>query len=200
MLVSRCPPRLAPLLRQSLNGHVDRRVLRLSLCLTTMIFPAAAGAAEIAERRLVAMGTVLNVRVAGQDRAAALEASEAAAREVARIEELLSTWKTGGPLDRLNHSRPNEPVEVGAEVAGLLRQVLMWSARTDGAFDPTVAPLVRAWDLRGSGRVPSRSEIASALANVGPDKISLDGAGETALRRSPDAGIDEGAWGKGYAL
>ena len=200
MLVSRCPPRLAPLLRQSLNGHVDRRVLRLSLCLTTMIFPAAAGAAEIAERRLVAMGTVLNVRVAGQDRAAALEASEAAAREVARIEELLSTWKTGGALDRLNHSPPNQPIEVGTEVAGLLSEVLAWSSRTEGAFDPTVTPLVRVWDLRGSGRVPPPGEIAQALTAVGPDSISVDGARGTATRRRPNAGVDEGAWGKGYTL
>jgi thiamine biosynthesis lipoprotein len=160
----------------------------------------AAGAAEIAERRLMAMGTVLNLRVAGQDRAAALKASEAGALEVARIEELLSTWRTGGALDRLNHSGPNQPIEVGTEVAGLLSEVLAWSSRTEGAFDPTVAPLVRAWDLRGSGRVPPPGEIARALEAVGPANISLDGARGMAARQHPDAGIDEGAWGKGYAL
>src|SRR5262249_49637607 len=204
MSFSRCGSGAARLVRLSLNSRrqrpLCRQLLRLSLCLIIVGSPATGRAAELVERRLVAMGTVLNLRVEGQDRAAALDASEAAALEVARVEELLSTWKTGGPLDRLNHSQPNEPVEVGAEVAGLLREVLTWSSRTDGAFDPTVAPLVSAWDLRGKGRVPSGGEVAGVLARVGRDKISVDVARGRALRRRSDTGVDEGAWGKGYAL
>jgi FAD:protein FMN transferase len=175
-------------------------VLRLSLCLITITGIGPGARAEVVERRLVAMGTVLNLRVSGESREAALQASEAGVVEVARIEALLSTWKPGGPLDRLNHSRPGEPVEVGWEASDLLTEVLAWSARTDGAFDPTVAPLMRVWDLRGSGRVPAPSEIAHALAAVGPNRISVDRLSGQASRQQPDAGIDEGAWGKGYAL
>ncbi|HEY6931364.1 MAG TPA: FAD:protein FMN transferase [Thermoanaerobaculia bacterium] len=176
--------------------------MRLSLCLTITLGPGPGwiAVAETVERRLVAMGTVLNVRVAGSDRAAALEASEAAVTEVARIERLLSTWIGGGPLDRLNRSKPDEPVAVGAEVASVLGEIESWSARTGRSFDPTVAPLVRAWDLRGSGRVPSRAEIARALEPVGPGRIVVDASRGEATRRHPEAGIDEGAWGKGYAL
>src|SRR5262249_34076488 len=82
----------------------------------------------------------------------------------------------------------------------LLAEVESWSARTGGSFDPTVAPLVRAWDLRGSGRVPTRHEIARALEAVGSDRIAVDAVRGGATRRHPGAGIDEGAWGKGYAL
>src|SRR5262249_20676860 len=181
------PGTLAETQSQSEKGSMVRRqLLRLSLCLIMVGATHAAGSAELAERRPIALGTGLNLRVGGQDRAAALEAGEGAAGEVARVEELLSTWKTGGPLDRLNHSRPKEPVEVGTEVAGLLHEILMWSSRTEGAFDPTVAPLVRLWDLRGSGRVPSRSEIKHALLSVGPDKISVDAARGRAFRPTPD--------------
>ena len=162
--------------------------------------PSAVRGAETVERRLVAMGTVLNVRVSGKDRAAALDASEAAVAEIARIERLLSTWARGGPLDRLNQSRPGEPVPVGAEVASLLSEVEAWSLRTGRSFDPTVAPLVRAWNLRGSGRVPAPSEIQRALEAVGPDQISVDAVRGEATRRNSRAGVDEGAWGKGYAL
>src|SRR5262249_42706294 len=109
MSFARCRPFPVRLLRHGLNMRKHRlpcgRLLRLSLCLIISGATSGAGGSELAERRLIAMGTVLNLRVSGQDRAAALDASEAAAREVARIEELLSTWKTGGPLDRLNHSR-----------------------------------------------------------------------------------------------
>jgi len=157
-------------------------------------------AAETVERRVIAMGTVLNVRVSGKDRASALDASEAAVVEIARIERLLSTWTRGGPLDQLNRSRLDEPVAVGAEVSSLLAEIESWSLRTGRSFDPTVAPLVRAWDLRGTGRVPASPEIARALEAVGPGRIAVDTVRGTAMRRHPEAGIDEGAWGKGYAL
>jgi thiamine biosynthesis lipoprotein len=154
----------------------------------------------VVERRLAAMGTVLSLAVSGRDRATALEASEAAVGEIARVEERLTTWRPGGPLSRLNAASPGETVVLGGEVAGLLAAVLEWSERTQRAFDPTVLPLVRAWDLRGGGRVPASSELARALVATGPGRFRIDTTTAGARRLSPDAGIDEGAWGKGYAL
>jgi thiamine biosynthesis lipoprotein len=146
------------------------------------------------------MGTVLDLRVEGTDRAAALSASEAAVLEIARVEDLLSTWKRGGPLDRLNAARPGERVALGAEAAKVLSEVFAWSQRTDGAFDPTVLPLVRAWDLRGPGRLPADAERTRALAATGRARFELDAPRSEGWRLSEGAGLDEGAWGKGYAL
>ncbi len=146
------------------------------------------------------MGTVLGLSVSGRDRDAALEVSEAAVLEIARVEEQLTTWRPGGPLERLNAARAGQTVPVGGEVAALLAEVLLWSQRTERAFDPTVLPLVRAWDLRGTGRLPAQADLARALAATGPERFGIDPSGGGARRLSPDAGIDEGAWGKGYAL
>ena len=146
------------------------------------------------------MGTVFALRVEGTDRAAALAASERAVREIARVDDLLSTWTPGGPLERLNGAPPGERVAVGAEVARVLSGVFAWSRRTDGAFDPTVLPLVRAWDLRGLGREPGNAERSRALAATGTARFEIDAGRSEGKRLSEDAGIDEGAWGKGYAL
>jgi len=159
--------------------------------------PATAAAVE---RRLVAMGTYLDLRVEASDRPAALRASEEAVAEISRIENLLSTWKPAGPLDRLNRARPGEVVTVGREAANLLADVETWSQRTDGAFDPTVLPLVRAWALRGDGRIPSDVERRRAIAATGARHFRIDPEKGEAMRLSLRAGIDEGAWGKGYAL
>jgi len=59
---------------------------------------------------------------------------------------------------------------------------------------------MRAWDLRGAGRVPDRSELAAAVAATGPGRFRVSPELGTAARLHPAAGIDEGAWGKGYAL
>lgn len=153
----------------------------------------------LVERRLLAMGTSLEVSVVAPSREAGLDASERAVEEVLRIEDLLTTWRES-PLDRLNRATSGDAVPVGPEIAGLLAEVFRWAQRTDRAFDPTVAPLMRAWDLRGAGRVPGPEELAAAAAATGPWHFRLDAARGLASRLDPRAGIDEGAWGKGYAL
>jgi thiamine biosynthesis lipoprotein len=184
-------------------GSALALLLRLSLCLIDGGAgpPArAAGPDPIVERRLVAMGTLLALRVEGAGRAGALAASEAAVREIERAESLLSTWKPGGPIERLNRAAPGQPVPLPREAEELLARVFAWRERTGGAFDPTVLPLVHAWDLRGRGRWPASDELDRALAATGVDRFDLDCRRGLASRRSADAGIDEGAWGKGYAL
>jgi thiamine biosynthesis lipoprotein len=168
--------------------------LRLSLC------PDGTAAPARVERRLSAMGTLLSLSVAGPSRPEALAASEAAAREIVRVEDLLSTWKRGGPLDRLNRAPVGERVALGEEAFGLLREVLAWNRRTREAFDPTVLPLVKAFDLRGSGRLPDAAELSRARLATGPRCLALDAASQAAARLCAEAGVDEGAWGKGYAL
>jgi len=144
------------------------------------------------------MGTSLELRVTASDRTSALAASEAAAREVERVEALLSTWRPGTPLTRVNEGPVGVPIGVPREVASLLADMLALADRTGGAFDPTVAPLVRAWGLREGGRVPSPAEIAAAREALGA--VRVDRAAATVTRLHSGAGLDEGAWGKGYAL
>jgi thiamine biosynthesis lipoprotein len=172
----------------------------LLLAVATAPAAPAAPAAEAGERRVLAMGTTLDVTVRLPERERALAAAEAAIAEVRRIEDLLTTWREGGPLSRVNGSAPREEVRIDTELSALLSAVFDWSARTRQAFDPTVLPLVRVWDLRGKGRIASEAEIAAARGSTGADRFRLDPARGTVVRLDPRAGIDEGAWGKGYAL
>ena len=146
------------------------------------------------------MGTVVDLSVAGANRREALAASEDAVREILRVEEELTTWRPGGALAALNAAPAGTAVPLGPEVASLLASVLEWSSRTGRAFDPTVLPLVRAWGLRGGSGTADPAGIARALAAVGPEKFSIDSGKGVGKRLSSGAGIDEGAWGKGYAL
>jgi thiamine biosynthesis lipoprotein len=169
-------------------------LLRLSLC------PDCLPSAVPVERRLSVMGTVLTLSVSGPARPQALAASEEAVREITRVGDLLSTWKPGGPLDGLNHARPGEPVALPSEIWHLLRETFEFSERTGGAFDPAVLPLVRAFDLRGEGRLPDAARLSRARKATGRGCFALDPRGWRAIRLCEEAGLDEGAWGKGYAL
>lgn len=155
---------------------------------------------ETIVRNLAAMGTALSLTVSAPTREDALRASEAGAREIGRIEALLSTWREDTPLARLNAATPGKAVELPAELFKLLQRVFEWRERTGGAFDPAVAPLVRAWGLRSGGRVPGVAELLAARRATDPSLFSFDESYPSVSRRDSAAGIDEGAWGKGWAL
>ncbi len=152
------------------------------------------------ERRVEVMGTTLDLVVRMKYREEALAASEAALSEVRRAETLLTTWKPGGELWRVDDGAPGKPVAVSHELAQLLATDFAWVPRTQGAFDPTILPLIRAWGLRGKGRVPTPVELAAARKASGVDHFRVDPPASSVTRLASDAGIDEGAWGKGYAL
>jgi thiamine biosynthesis lipoprotein len=161
---------------------------------------AHAAALVTAERSVTVMGTSLRVAVAARDREAALAASESAIAEIRRVEDLLTTWRDDSPLARLNAAPAGKPVVLDRELLSVLSEVFAWSATTGRTFDPTVLPLVRAWDLRGAGRIPTSEALAEAVAATGTDRFRFDRATAAATRLDPEAGIDDGAWGKGYAL
>lgn len=154
---------------------------------------------ELVERRLASMGTSLEVAVVAEGREAGHEASELVVAEMRRVEDLLTTWRDS-PLSRLNAAPVGKEIAIDRELGGVLAEVFRWAARTERAFDPTVAPLVRAWDLRGAGRIPTSEELAAAVAAAGPAAFRLEPDLERAARLRDSAGIEEGAWGKGYAL
>ena len=119
---------------------------------------------------------------------------------VSRWEDRLSTWRQATPLSRLRRSAAGTPVPLTRPVVDALFEVRRWSAATSGAFDPTVGALIDAWDLRGSGRVPSNEQLARARGLSGWANFRLDGTRRSVTRTTDSAWIDSGAFGKGLAL
>lgn len=161
--------------------------------------PRNDGADVRVERHLAAMGTSLRIEVSAASRPAALAASEAAFRAVRQVEARLSTWNDESELARLNASPVGETVRVSAELREDLEFCQRWQRATDGAFDPNVGALVRAWGLRGAGRVPSSEELEAARsAGDFAHGFALESAG--VVRRNARAQLEEGGFGKGVGL
>ena len=101
-------------------------------------------AAESETRTVYAMDTVMNLTVYGENAAAALESAE---KELHTLDEaVLSRTAEGSELYALNTSN-GETVEYGADdiLPALIETALTISDATDGAFDPTLAPVLDAW-------------------------------------------------------
>lgn len=128
-------------------------------------------------------------------------AGEEALAEIARIESMLSLYKASSEVANLNARAATEPVRVSAEMFALLQRAVALSRETKGAFDITIAPLVRCWGfMRGQGAVPSDGDIEESRANVGCDLLELNVADRSVRFQKPGVMLDFGAFGKGYAV
>jgi len=72
---------------------------------------------------------------------------------------------------------------------------------SQGLFDPTVGPLVRAWGFLPSPTKPQNRArvVAAARTKVGWEKVKLDTVEHTVQFAAPDMEIDLGGIAKGYA-
>jgi thiamine biosynthesis lipoprotein len=160
----------------------------------------ASSATVSVERARWLMGTLCTVVVEHRDREAALRTLTAALDEIDRLENVMSSWREDSELARLNRSAAAGPVVCSTDLVAVLDSALALARLSGGAFDPTVAPLVDAWDLRGTGHVPDARTITVALARVGWRGLEVDRRAGTARFARPGMAIDLGGIGKGFAL
>ena len=163
--------------------------LLLALLLTAVLCSCSQRQATTLE--LFAMDTYMTVNADG---GTAEETAQAVAREINRLEGVLSRTIASSSVSRLNAEGSVQPDE---DTAALLAAALTYSGETGGAFDITIAPLVALWGITSdTPRVPAQEEIDALLPLVGSEHVHLDG-GNAVL----DAGcaIDLGGIAKGYA-
>jgi thiamine biosynthesis lipoprotein len=145
------------------------------------------------------MGSACSITAHGEPERAARAIDDAFAA-IAAVEASLSTYRDDSDLARVNRLAARGPVAVPEEVALFVEESLRFARLTGGAFDPTVGPLVRAWDLRGDGRKPSADELEGALAQVGYRRIRWDPVARTVAFAAQGMWLDPGAIGKGAGL
>ena len=163
------------------------------------VAPASTAADVVrVERRALAMGTRVEIAVEAEGRGRVVAASEAALDAVSDAERRLSTWRDDSELVRLNSAEVGSWVPLSPVTAHELSEAVAWADATGGAFDPTVGALVRAWDLRGGGRVPGEHELRTVRRGVGHAGLEVSAG---AARRIVDGVVvEEGGFGKGAAL
>jgi FAD:protein FMN transferase len=100
----------------------------------------------------------------------------------------------------INRKAGIAPVKVRADLIEVLETALRYAELSGGAFDPTVGPLVRLWNIgTDAQRIPSDDEIAAALTLVNFRDLVIDRGNGTAFLRRRGMEIDLGAIAKGYA-
>ena len=106
----------------------------------------------------------------------------------------ISWTEEGSQIYEINQNA-GSTTTVSDETAGYLKQVLDLSEASGGAMDPTMGKVIRLWDIDGENpHVPAEDDLKSLLADVGYDKVILNGNDVT---MPEGVTLDLGAAGKG---
>jgi thiamine biosynthesis lipoprotein len=163
--------------------------------------PCAATQDSLYSESRPAMGTTVQIYLYASTHERAAELFETAFEEIERVEAALSTYRPTTEISRINAAAVRGPVVTDPEVFGLIERALEYSRGTEGAFDVTVGPLVKAWGFfREGGHYPSPAELSEARARVGWAHVALDDVQRSIRFEMPGMELDLGGIGKGFAL
>ena len=168
-----------------------KRCLTVLLCSFLFLTGCSSSAPEEVSKEFFAMDTVMDFSIYGNE--ALLDDAEAM---ITSLESQLSVTNTSSEIAQIN---ANGSGTVTGDASKLFDKALALCARTDGALDLSVYPIVRAWGFTtGEYQVPDDAAIASLLPLVDYTKIDYTSAtGEIRLPAGME--IDLGSVAKGYA-
>jgi len=148
-----------------------------------------------------AMATRFELLLHGDNPVALRAAGEEALDEIERLEAQLSLFRPSSEIAHVNALAAQGPVRVTPAVFALLQHAQRLHQETGGAFDITIAPLVRCWGfMDGSGHLPKAGDLEEARACVGMPLVQLEARDFTVHFARPGVMLDLGAIGKGYAI
>lgn len=176
----------------------------LSACLALLAFATGCARKELppVSATWTAMGTIASISVPAD------EADEIAARRKIvetrwdELESALSIFNGESDISRINAAAGNgEFVTIGIDARRALDAALAISEASDGAFDPTVGPLMHVWGFRRETdpeTPPTDETLGAARALVGWTNVLLNASGA----RLAHAGmrLDLGGSAKGFAI
>ena len=109
----------------------------------------------------------------------------------------VSTYIPNSIISRINSNEKN--VKVDKYFIRCFNKAKEVWKNTDGAFDPTVYPLVNAWGFGpGKKQKIEKAKIDSMLQFVGFDLIRLKG--NTIIKKDPRVALDFNAFAQGYSV
>lgn len=157
-----------------------------------------------------ALGTTYHITLLAPEGEVAPEQEQAFFQEILqeqiealinRLDRSMSTYKPNSELNQLNRHPLDEAFPVSEDLLAVLVLAKHIYSLTEGAFDPSVGPLVDLWGFgpqQTGDRVPSASEIAALVEAVSFEHLRIDEAGQ--VTKTAEVELDLSAIAKGYVV
>ncbi|NCN06063.1 MAG: FAD:protein FMN transferase [Spirochaetales bacterium] len=118
---------------------------------------------------------------------------------VGEIHHLMSLQLPTSEISEINQAAGKHPVQVSPETYKVIKDGLNIAAASNGAFDPTIGPIVSLWDITGEAYLPTPEEIDALLPLVDYRLVQLSDENRSVFLPIEGMKIDLGAIAKGYA-
>lgn len=173
------------------------RVL-LALFFTVIFFVACAPSAQSEINRTdFVLGTVCSIRLIDGGTSKTIDEVFTRLRQ---IEDRMSANKDGTEIASVNANAGIKPVAVSPDTFFVISKALEYAKMANGAFDPTVGPLVKLWGIGSdSEQLPPQKDIATALKLIDYRKVEINPSAQTVFLPIKGMRLDLGAIAKGYA-
>ena len=149
------------------------------------------------------MGTTWQVQVAGVPSGTSLEQLQADIEALLdMVNRQMSTYIDDSDLSRFNQAEAGTWQRIPPDFAKVLASSLRLAEISDGAFDPTVGPLVNLWGFGPDGRrhrAPDADDVSDALARIGWQRLETRDNGRE-VQQPGGLYLDLSAIAKGYAV
>jgi thiamine biosynthesis lipoprotein len=179
-------------------------LLSLGLTLVTLL-NGCSGAAEQIVLSGPTMGTTYTVKIPRSSSTPAARTIRIAIEsELELIDRSMSGYRNDSEISKFNAARSTEWFEVSEELAFVIATALEVSELSNGAFDITVAPLVRLWGFGPYSDVPiqlpSLGALAAASERVGYRKLQARTHPAALRKDTPDLHVDLNGIAPGFAV
>jgi thiamine biosynthesis lipoprotein len=158
---------------------------------------------HLVETYFPSMGTELHLSVWTADPSKVYTAFDKIAQEFHRLEELMSNWKEGSDIQKLNAAAGDHPVQVAPELRELLRTANQVSEWTSGKFDVTFGAMSGLWKFdyqNEDATIPDPLEVARRRKLINYRDLKVNEQQGTAFLVRPGMVANLGGIGKGYAV
>jgi thiamine biosynthesis lipoprotein len=150
----------------------------------------------------VLMDTFCTITVVSPSKEKAKDAIDAGFAEIKELEMLLNYFSSESEITAINNSAGTRPVKVSKDTLEIMEKMVDIAKVTDGAFDATIAPVIKRWKFSKdsySHSVPSSNSIKNALKLVDFRKIKIDPGPSEIYLEEKGMELDLGGIAKGYA-
>jgi FAD:protein FMN transferase len=157
---------------------------------------------KLVERAAVRMGSEVRVTAWVGDERGAVTAFDEVFGEFDRLDALMSVWRPGSDVERINGAAGERAVLASTEVRAVLRDARQVSDWTAGKFDVTFHALSGLWrfDHDQDNRIPDPDDVRARLPLIDYKSIEIDDEAGTVFLTRPGMRIHLGGIGKGYAI
>ncbi len=147
------------------------------------------------------MGTLIEVRVPDLPASLAIEAIRRVRNRVEELEAAMTLFRPESPLVLFNASAEGAWLNVPVDLAEAIDASLDAWRDTEGAFDPSVAPALKAWGLYDLvGRNASPGFLRSWRSRPKANAVEVDLPNRRLRRKDTRVELDLGGIGKGIAV